>query len=49
MAGDARTLAERLTKGGVAATFAYFPGEEHTSAAISALNRGVPFALRPPQ
>jgi len=49
MADDARTLAERLTQGGVAATFAYFPGEEHTSAAISALNRGIPFALRPPQ
>jgi hypothetical protein len=31
----------------VNARFALFPGEEHTSAAVSALNRGVPFALRP--
>jgi predicted alpha/beta superfamily hydrolase len=49
MAGDARALAERLSKAGVQATFAYFPGEEHLSAAISALNRGIPFALRPLQ
>ena len=46
---DARALAERLSKAGVKARFAYFDGEEHMSAAISALNRGIPFALRPPQ
>jgi ferri-bacillibactin esterase len=46
---DARALVERLTKAGVNARFAYFEGEEHMSAAVSALNRGIPFALRPPQ
>lgn len=49
MAGDARGLAERLAKAGVNARFAYFEGEEHMSAAVSALNRGIAFALRPPQ
>lgn len=49
MAGDARALAERLAKGGVQVRFAYFEGEEHMAAAVSALNRGIPFALRPPQ
>jgi predicted alpha/beta superfamily hydrolase len=49
MAGDARALAERLAKGGVKVRFAYFEGEEHMAAAVSALNRGIPFALRPTQ
>jgi len=49
MAGDARGLAERLVKAGVKARFAYFEGEEHMSAAVSALNRGIAFALRPLQ
>jgi len=49
IAGDARALVERLTKAGVNVRFAYFEGEEHMSAAVSALNRGIPFALRPPQ
>jgi hypothetical protein len=47
MAGDARALAERLAKGGAKVRFAYFEGEEPMSAAVSALNRGIPFALRP--
>jgi predicted alpha/beta superfamily hydrolase len=47
MVGDARQLAERLARNGVRVTFAEFSAEEHMSAAVSALNRGVPFALRP--
>lgn len=47
MAGEACALVERLAGSGVNARFALFPGEEHTSAAVSALNRGIPFALRP--
>jgi predicted alpha/beta superfamily hydrolase len=47
LAGEARALVERLAKSGVNARFVLFEGEEHTSAAVSALNRGVPFALRP--
>jgi hypothetical protein len=46
-AKEAQALAERLARSGVAASFALFTGEEHTSSAVSALNRGVPFALRP--
>jgi len=49
MAGEARALAERLSKAGVNVRFAYFEGEEHMSAGVSALNRGIPFALRPMQ
>jgi predicted alpha/beta superfamily hydrolase len=48
-AEDTRQLTERLAKSGVKATFVEFDGEEHMSAAISALNRGIPFALRPAQ
>ena len=44
---DTRALTARLTKAGVHASFVEFPGEEHMSSAISALNRGIPFALRP--
>lgn len=44
---ETRALAGRLAAAGVPATFAEFPGEEHMAAAISALNRGIPFALRP--
>ena len=43
----AREMTARLAAAGVRAVFAEFEGEEHSSAAISALNRGVPFALRP--
>ena len=45
--GDARELTERLAHSGVRAKFVEFPGEEHMSAGVSALNRGIPFALRP--
>lgn len=48
-ADDTRHMTERLVKSGVKATFVEFDGEEHMSAAISALNRGIPFALRPAQ
>lgn len=48
-ADDTRLMTERLAKSGVRATFVEFDGEEHMSAAISALNRGIPFALRPAQ
>ncbi len=44
---DTRDLATRLAKSGVKATFALFAGEEHMSAGVAALNRGIPFALRP--
>lgn len=44
---ETRALAGRLAAVGVPTTFAEFPGEEHMAAAISALNRGIPFALRP--
>jgi len=44
---ETRALVERLAASGVNASFAQFDGEEHMSAAISALNRGIPFALRP--
>ena len=47
MAGEACALVERLAVSGVNARFALFAGEEHGSAAVSALNRGIPFALRP--
>jgi predicted alpha/beta superfamily hydrolase len=48
-AGRTRTLVQDLVKSGVAAEFVEFDGDEHMAAAISALNRGIPFALRPPQ
>jgi len=44
---ETRALVERLVASGVKASFAQFAGEEHMCAAISALNRGIPFALRP--
>jgi len=46
-AREAQALAERLARSGVAASFVQFAGEEHTSSAVSAVNRAVPFALRP--
>lgn len=46
MVGVARSLVKRLANRGVQVGFVQFEGEEHTSAAISALNRGIPFALR---
>jgi len=47
-AGRTRALVEKLAQSGVAAEFVEFDGDEHMAAAISALNRGIPFALRPP-
>jgi predicted alpha/beta superfamily hydrolase len=47
MIGEARELAERLARSGLKARFVEFAGEEHMSAGVSALNRGIPFALRP--
>jgi len=46
---DTRTIVGRLARSGVHAEFVKFAGEEHMSSAISALNRGIPFALRPPR
>lgn len=47
MAIEACALVERLARSGTNARFALFAGEEHGSAAVNALNRGIPFALRP--
>jgi hypothetical protein len=44
---ETQALVDRLVASGVSASFVQFAGEEHMSAAISALNRGSPFALRP--
>jgi predicted alpha/beta superfamily hydrolase len=46
---DTRALVARLARSDVRVGFVEFPGEEHMSAAVSALNRGIPFALRPPR
>ena len=46
--GKTRALVGKLAQSGVAAEFVEFDGDEHMAAAISALNRGIPFALRPP-
>jgi predicted alpha/beta superfamily hydrolase len=46
---DTRALVDRLARAGVHASFIEFAGEEHMSAAVSALNRGIPYALRPGQ
>ena len=47
-ARELRQLAARLSRSGAHVSAVEFAGEEHTSSAVSALNRGVPFALRPP-
>jgi hypothetical protein len=47
-AGKTRALVQQLAQSGVSAEFYEFDGDEHMAAAISALNRGIPFALRPP-
>lgn len=47
-ARELRQLAARLSRSGAHVSAIEFAGEEHTSSAVSALNRGVPFALRPP-
>ncbi len=46
-ARELRQLARRLSRSGAHVSVVEFAGEEHTSSAVSALNRGVPFALRP--
>jgi hypothetical protein len=45
---ELRELAAQLKRSGANVTFAVFDAEEHTASAVDALNRGVPFALRPP-
>lgn len=44
-----RSLVGDLARSGLPAEFVEFDGDEHMAAAISALNRGIPFALRPPE
>jgi hypothetical protein len=46
-ARETRRMARRLARSGVHATFVEFAGDEHLPAGVSALNRGVAFALRP--
>jgi predicted alpha/beta superfamily hydrolase len=46
-ARETRRMAQRLSRSGVHATFVQFAGDEHLPAGVSALNRGVAFALRP--
>jgi hypothetical protein len=47
--GKIRALVAKLKQSSVAAEFIEFDGDEHMAAAVSALNRGIPFALRPPR
>lgn len=44
---ETRRLAQRLSRNGADVTFVEFAGDEHLPAGVSALNRGVAFALRP--
>jgi predicted alpha/beta superfamily hydrolase len=46
-ARETRRMAQRLSRSGVHATFVEFAGDEHLPAGVSALNRGLAFALRP--
>ena len=46
-ARETRRMAQRLSRSGVQATFIEFAGDEHLPAGVSALNRGLAFALRP--
>ncbi|HEY3645849.1 MAG TPA: alpha/beta hydrolase-fold protein [Gammaproteobacteria bacterium] len=46
--GKTRDLAGQLAKSGAQVQFLEFDGDEHMAAGISALNSGIPFALRPP-
>lgn len=45
---ETRRLAERLARSGADVSFLSFEGDEHLPAGVTALSRGVPFALRPP-
>jgi hypothetical protein len=47
MIENARALAERLAAHGLPAQFVMFAGEDHNSEGVAALNRGIPFALKP--
>jgi predicted alpha/beta superfamily hydrolase len=46
-ARETRKMVQHLSRRGVDATFVEFAGDEHLPAGVSALNRGVAFALRP--
>jgi hypothetical protein len=45
MIENAQGLADRLAAQGLTAKFVMFAGEDHNSEAVSAINRGIPFAL----
>jgi hypothetical protein len=47
MIENASGLAERLASHGVQAQFVMFAGEDHNSEAVAALNRAIPFAVKP--
>jgi predicted alpha/beta superfamily hydrolase len=47
MIENASGLAERLAAHGLQARFVMFAGEDHNSEAVAALNRGIPFAVKP--
>lgn len=44
---ETRRLAESLSQSGATVSFVPFEGDEHLPAGVSALSRGIPFALRP--
>ncbi|MEQ1811102.1 MAG: alpha/beta hydrolase-fold protein [Terricaulis sp.] len=44
---ETRRLAQRLSHSGAIVSFVPFEGDEHLPAGVSALSRGIPFALRP--
>lgn len=46
-ARETRRMAQRLARSGADVTFALFEGDEHLPAGVTALLRGIPFALRP--
>jgi predicted alpha/beta superfamily hydrolase len=46
-ARETRRLAQRLSRSGADVSFAEFEGDEHLPAGVTALLRGIPFALRP--
>ena len=48
-ARELRQLAARLSRSGASVDFIEFAGDEHTPAGVSALNRGIPLALRSSQ
>lgn len=46
-ARETRRMVQRLARSGADVSFALFEGDEHLPAGVTALLRGVPFALRP--